>query len=56
MFCIKIFFITAKSLLIFSEGTVKVISIVSIIVTDLTFSTVVLASPKLRDVVMPSSI
>ena len=33
-FCIKIFFISAKSLLIFSEGTVNVIWILSIIVPN----------------------
>ena len=33
-FCIKTFFMSAKSLLIFSEGTVNVISIVSMIVPN----------------------
>ena len=74
-------FYTCKSLLIFSEGTVNVISIVSVIVPNhfpfalgfkslfsmlitnpsetrsfLTSSPTVLASPRLRDAAIPSSI
>ena len=79
--CIKIFLVSAKSLLIFSEGTVNVISIVSLIVPNhfsfvlglkspfsalttnpaatksfLMSSPAVLASSKLRDDAIPSSI